>query len=101
MQRGFPIGRGVPRRRTPAAPSPRFRRTVTPSRPGDVHLAEMIDRAFLRGWVAGYERAWRTPEGPALDRALALLFTPGATYSTAPFEAPYRGLEAIAGMWAA
>lgn len=58
-----------------------------------------VDRTTLTEWVAGYERAWRAPEGPALDRALASLFTPGATYSTAPFEQPYRGLPAISTMW--
>jgi hypothetical protein len=61
----------------------------------------MVNRGSVREWIAGYERAWRTPDGPELDRALAALFAPQATYSTAPFQPPYRGLEAIAGMWQA
>lgn len=55
----------------------------------------------MNDWITGYERAWRTPEGPELDRALAALFATQATYSTAPFQQPYRGLAAIARMWAA
>lgn len=55
----------------------------------------------MREWVAGYERAWRTPGGPELDRALAALFAPQATYSKAPFERPLRGLPEIARMWEA
>jgi hypothetical protein len=61
----------------------------------------MVNRGSLRDWIAGYERAWRTPDGPELDRALAALFAPQATYSTAPFEPPYQGLQAIARMWKA
>jgi hypothetical protein len=45
--------------------------------------------------VAAYERAWRTP-GTAV---LTDLFAPDAVYSTAPFEEPRRGLEAITAMW--
>ena len=60
-----------------------------------------MDRRTLGEWVAGYERAWRTPDGPELERALAALFAPDALYSVAPFERPYRGLGAIAGMWQA
>jgi SnoaL-like domain len=56
-----------------------------------------MDRAGLRVWVALYERAWRTP-GTEL---LAELFAPEATYQTAPFEKPFRGLPAIAAMWQA
>jgi SnoaL-like domain len=54
-----------------------------------------MDRAGLATWVDGYERAWRTPGRAALDE----LFTPDATYSTAPFEEPFRGLGAIGEMW--
>jgi hypothetical protein len=61
----------------------------------------MVERRSLREWIAGYERAWRTPDGPELDRALAALFAPRATYSTAPFQPAYRGLPAIAKMWTA
>jgi len=48
-------------------------------------------------WVAGYERAWRAPGTAALGE----LFAEDATYQTAPFEAPYRGLAEIASMWEA
>lgn len=61
----------------------------------------MVNRGSLRDWIAGYERAWRTPDGPELDRALAALFAPQATYSAAPFEPPFQGLQAIARMWVA
>ena len=56
-----------------------------------------MDRAGLQVWVALYERAWRT-RGTEL---LAELFAPEATYQTAPFEEPFRGLPAIAAMWQA
>jgi hypothetical protein len=56
-----------------------------------------MDRAGLRAWMERYERAWRTP-GTDL---LAELFAPEATYRTAPFEEPFRGLAAIAAMWRA
>jgi hypothetical protein len=53
----------------------------------------------MREWLAGYERAWRTPGGPELDRALTRLFAPDATYAQAPFTPPQRGLQGIARMW--
>jgi hypothetical protein len=53
-----------------------------------------MDRAGLRAWVELYERAWRT----AGTELLAELFAPEATYQTAPFEEPFRGLPAIAAM---
>jgi uncharacterized protein YciI len=49
------------------------------------------------GWVAAYERAWRT----AGTASLADLFTTGARYRAAPFEEPLVGLEAIAAFWEA
>ncbi len=49
----------------------------------------------IGAWVAAYERAWRT----AGTEALADLFDAHATYRTAPFENPYRGLEAISAFW--
>ncbi len=61
----------------------------------------MVNRSSLRDWVTRYEHAWRTPGGPELERVLATLFAPQATYSTAPFEQPYQGLQAIAWMWEA
>ena len=56
-----------------------------------------MDRAQLTDWIAAYERAWRTSG----TDALAELFTEEATYSTAPYEDPHRGLEAIGQMWEA
>ena len=56
-----------------------------------------MDRAQLTDWIAGYERAWRAP---GTDE-LAELFTGDATYSTAPYESPHRGLAAIGEMWEA
>ena len=54
-----------------------------------------MDRAELTRWIAAYERAWRTPG----TEPLTALFAPEATYKTAPYEPPYRGLEAITEMW--
>jgi ketosteroid isomerase-like protein len=51
----------------------------------------------IAAWIAGYERAWRTP-GTA---ALAELFAPDATYSPAPFAESLDGLKAIAEFWEA
>jgi hypothetical protein len=56
-----------------------------------------MDRAQLIEWIEGYERVWRTP-GTA---TLAELFSEDATYSTAPYERPLRGLRAIGEMWEA
>jgi SnoaL-like domain len=54
-----------------------------------------MDRDDLRRWLAEYERIWRADAVGELDG----LFAPGATYLNAPFEEPFRGLEAIAAMW--
>jgi ketosteroid isomerase-like protein len=54
-----------------------------------------MDRTQLADWLEGYERAWRT----AGADPLAELFAEDATYSTAPYEKPHRGLAAIAAMW--
>jgi ketosteroid isomerase-like protein len=59
--------------------------------------AARIDRPQLQAWVAAYERAWRS----AGTDSLRDLFTEDATYSTAPYERPLLGLEAIARMWEA
>jgi uncharacterized protein (TIGR02246 family) len=56
-----------------------------------------VDRAQLTDWLGRYERAWRSPG----TDALAELFTEDATYSTAPYESPHRGLAAIREMWEA
>lgn len=54
-----------------------------------------IDRTALEGWLDAYERAWRTDGTGSLRE----LFTPDASYSTAPYERPHLGLKAIARMW--
>ena len=54
-----------------------------------------MDRDDLARWIAAYERAWRT----AGTDSLAELFAPDATYSTAPYQRPHRGLAAIAELW--
>lgn len=54
-----------------------------------------MNRGELEKWLAAYERAWRTPG----TEPLADLFADAATYRTAPYEQPHRGLEAIAAMW--
>jgi ketosteroid isomerase-like protein len=55
----------------------------------------MVDHAAVEAWIAKYEQLWRTP---GTDR-LGELFTDDASYSMAPFEAPYHGLPAIADLW--
>jgi uncharacterized protein (TIGR02246 family) len=54
-----------------------------------------MDRAQLADWVERYERAWRSPG----TDSLAKLFTEDASYSTAPYSEPHRGLDAIRRMW--
>ena len=54
-----------------------------------------MDRDQLADWVERYERAWREPGTEGLDE----LFTPEASYSTAPYAEPHRGLAAIREMW--
>jgi uncharacterized protein (TIGR02246 family) len=54
-----------------------------------------VERRELEAWIDAYERAWRTPG----TEAVADLFTPDASYSTAPFEEPHRGLDAIRALW--
>jgi hypothetical protein len=56
-----------------------------------------VDRDAFDGWIAAYERAWRTPGTDALRG----VFTESATYSVAPFEPLYEGLEAISELWEA
>jgi ketosteroid isomerase-like protein len=55
-----------------------------------------VERARFAAWIDAYERAWRT-EGAEL----AELFAPDATYLNAPFQQPFRGLDAITAMWEA
>lgn len=61
-------------------------------------MPEAASPARLRRWVAGYEAAWRTPDD-GLDDVLGELFAHDASYRTAPYERPHRGLAAIAALW--
>ena len=54
-----------------------------------------MDRSTVEGWIAGYERMWRTPG----TERLAELFTADASYSTSPWSQPVVGLDALARMW--
>jgi hypothetical protein len=54
-----------------------------------------MDREHVMGWIAAYERAWRTPG----TEALATIFTAEATYRQGPYREPVIGLPAIARMW--
>lgn len=54
-----------------------------------------MDRKQVAGWLAAYERSWRTP-GTEL---LATIFTSGASYLQGPYRTPVVGLPAIARMW--
>ena len=45
--------------------------------------------------MEAYERAWRTPGTEPLRE----VFTEDASYRTAPYLEPYRGLPAIEAMW--
>lgn len=49
----------------------------------------------MTGWIAAYERAWRTPG----TEALATIFTPQASYRQGPYQEPVIGLPSIARMW--
>lgn len=54
-----------------------------------------MDVDGLLAWIAGYEKAWRSP-GTAL---LAELFAADATYLKSPYDQPVVGVDAIARMW--
>lgn len=56
-----------------------------------------MDAGQVRNWVAGYERAWRTPG----VEPLAGLFSVDARYLQGPYREPVVGLPAIARMWEA
>jgi hypothetical protein len=57
-------------------------------------LASM-DRNQVTGWVAAYERAWRTSG----TEVLASIFTEAASYLQGPYHEPIIGLPAIARLW--
>jgi hypothetical protein len=54
-----------------------------------------VDRDTLAGWIAAYERAWRT----AGTQGLGELFAPAARYRPGPFDPEIQGVEAIAEFW--
>jgi ketosteroid isomerase-like protein len=54
-----------------------------------------MNRDAVTGWLAGYERAWRSAGTAALEE----LFTPDAVYRQGPYEEPVVGLAAIGRMW--
>jgi hypothetical protein len=54
-----------------------------------------MDREQVMGWVAGYERAWRTGD----LAGLATLFTENARYSRSPYQEVDVGLDAIRAFW--
>lgn len=54
-----------------------------------------MTRGEVTGWLAEYERAWRT----AGTTGLGQLFSETATYRLSPYEQPIAGLDAIAAMW--
>lgn len=58
-------------------------------------MRQVIDRAFVDQWLAGYEAAWRAPD----TENLTTLFTSDAVYLQSPYEQPVTGLDAIKRMW--
>jgi ketosteroid isomerase-like protein len=54
-----------------------------------------MDREGVAGWVAGYERAWRSPG----VESLAELFSADAGYLQNPYGTPVTGLAEIGRMW--
>lgn len=52
-----------------------------------------MTRDELSRWVDAYEAAWRSGDG--VDR----LFTPDASYRSAPYLDPYTGIAAIEEFW--
>lgn len=58
-------------------------------------LRVVSDVDALLAWVAGYERAWRTPGTDLLGE----LFTEDAEYLGTPYDEPVVGLDAIRAFW--
>jgi ketosteroid isomerase-like protein len=56
---------------------------------------DLMRHEDVRRWVAGYEKAWRSP-GTA---RLAELFTEDVSYRRSPWEDPVEGLEDLAKFW--
>jgi ketosteroid isomerase-like protein len=55
----------------------------------------MATREQVEEWLAGYERAWRTPGTAAVSE----LFAEDASYRMGPYEEPALGLAAIGALW--
>jgi ketosteroid isomerase-like protein len=58
-------------------------------------MVGVVDRAGVEQWVAGYERAWRSPG----TEQLAELFTPDVSYLPSPWGQAVEGLDALAAFW--
>jgi SnoaL-like domain len=56
---------------------------------------ESVDRAAVDRWVAGYERAWRTPGTEQLGE----LFSPDVSYLPSPWAPPLIGLAQLGPWW--
>lgn len=54
-----------------------------------------MERAAVEQWVAGYERAWRTPG----TEPLAELFSADASYLPSPWARPIEGLARLGAWW--
>jgi hypothetical protein len=54
-----------------------------------------MDRETVERWVAGYERAWRTPG----TEPLAELFSPDVSYLPSPWAHPIVGLSRLGPWW--
>lgn len=54
-----------------------------------------VSAEHLSGWLAGYERAWRS----AGTDGLAALFTDDAEYLVTPYDDPVTGLADLAVLW--
>ena len=56
-----------------------------------------MDRSTVERWVAGYERAWRSPGTDSLGE----LFTADASYLVSPWAEAVSGLDQLAELWEA
>ncbi len=55
----------------------------------------MATRDQVLTWLAGYERAWRSPGTDALHD----IFSEDASYRLSPYDEPIIGIRAISAMW--
>ncbi|MFE7800047.1 nuclear transport factor 2 family protein [Nocardia sp. NPDC057440] len=56
-----------------------------------------MDRTAVEVWIAGYERAWRTPG----TQALGELFAADIGYLVSPWSEPVVGVVALEALWEA